>query len=109
MNTPNSSPLEAEQDIAVSGPTHVPTHRIHNFINKVMQPHMFENLLAYVKWRVEVNKGNTTAVPPSFGPVSINIDITTACNHYCHHCIDLDLLNNGRKMGLSAPKSWSTS
>jgi len=81
--------------------THVSTHRIHNFIHKVLQPHMFENLLAYVNWRVEVNKGKP-APPPTFGPVSINLDLTTACNHYCHHCIDLDLLNNGRKMDLES-------
>lgn len=78
---------------------HVSTHKIHNFINKLLQPHMFDNLLAYVNWRIEANKGNHIP-PPDFGPVSINIDITTACNHYCHHCIDLDLLNNGRKLSL---------
>lgn len=83
---------------------HVPTHRIHNFINKLLQPHMFDNLLAYVNWRIEVNKGNP-APPPVFGPVSINLDITTACNHYCHHCIDLDLLNNGRKLSLQCTQT----
>src|SRR3989338_6687819 len=102
MKTPNTPPLEAEQDVAAIGPTHVHTHRIHNFINKILQPHMFENLLAYVNWRVEVNNGNPKALPPAFGPVSINLDITTACNHYCHHCIDLDLLNNGRKMDMES-------
>jgi len=78
---------------------HVSSHKIHNFINKLLQPHMFENLLAYVQWRIELNKGNNVP-PPAFGPVSINLDITTACNHYCHHCIDLDLLNNGRRLRL---------
>ena len=79
----------------------IPTHKIHGFIGKVLQPHMFENLLSYVRWRVEVNQGKDVP-PPAFGPVSINLDITTACNHYCHHCIDLDLLNNGRRMGLES-------
>jgi len=82
----------------------VPTHRIHNFIKKVLQPSVFENLVAYVHWRVEVNKGKPVP-PPTFGPVSINLDITTACNHYCHHCIDLDLLNNGRRLSLSCTQT----
>jgi len=88
-----------EQKNLASEVGHVSTHRIHNFINKLLQPHMFDNLLSYVNWQIDMRNGKTTP-PPSFGPVSINIDITTACNHYCHHCIDLDLLNNGRKLSL---------
>lgn len=81
------------------GTGQIPTHGIHNFITKLLQPHVFENLLAYVNWRIDLEKG-TNSPPPTFGPVSINLDITTSCNHYCHHCIDLDLLNNGRRMNL---------
>lgn len=97
MNTPNSA-LAQDQTAEIS------THRIHNFIKKVLQPSVFENLIAYVQWRVEVNKGNLVP-PPTFGPVSINLDITTACNHYCHHCIDLDLLNNGRRLSLECSQT----
>lgn len=101
MQAPSDS--AALQNEAVhDGPTHVSTHRIHNFIHKLLQPHMFDNLIAYVNWRIEVGKGNTAAPAPTFGPVSINLDITTACNHYCHHCIDLELLNNGRRMDLES-------
>lgn len=66
---------------------------------------MFENLLAYVNWRIELKKGRADAPPPTFGPISINLDITTACNHYCHHCIDLDLLNNGRRLSLECTQT----
>lgn len=95
----NQNSIAVEQHVG-----EVSTHRIHNFIKKVLQPHLFENLLAYVTWRVELGKGNS-APPPTFGPVSINIDITTACNHYCHHCIDLDLLNNGRRLSLECTQA----
>lgn len=29
------------------------------------------------------------------GPLSINLDLTVACNHRCTHCIDADLINTG--------------
>jgi GT2 family glycosyltransferase/MoaA/NifB/PqqE/SkfB family radical SAM enzyme len=104
MKTENPESPDMQKELAAEGPTHVPTHRIHNFIHKVLQPHMFENLLAYVNWRIAINRG-ANAPPPTFGPVSINLDITTACNHYCHHCIDLELLNNGRKMDLQCTQT----
>jgi organic radical activating enzyme len=30
------------------------------------------------------------------GPISINIDLTVACNYRCPHCIDAPILNSGR-------------
>ena len=35
---------------------------------------------------------------PKFGPVSINLDLTTACNHRCPFCVDMDMLNSGNKL-----------
>ena len=32
---------------------------------------------------------------PAWAPLSINLDLTTACNYACDHCIDWDLLNSG--------------
>ena len=32
---------------------------------------------------------------PDFAPISINLDLTTACNYACDHCVDLDILNTG--------------
>jgi len=34
---------------------------------------------------------------PDYAPVSINLDITTACNYACDHCVDMDILNTGIK------------
>src|SRR5262245_48617136 len=32
---------------------------------------------------------------PDWSPISINLDLTTACNYACDHCIDLEILNSG--------------
>jgi hypothetical protein len=32
---------------------------------------------------------------PAWAPLSVNLDLTTACNYACDHCIDWDLLNSG--------------
>src|SRR5206468_2994341 len=34
---------------------------------------------------------------PRIAPVSINLDLTTACNYRCDHCIDWDILNTPNK------------
>ncbi|MEO0478484.1 MAG: radical SAM protein [Planctomycetota bacterium] len=34
---------------------------------------------------------------PDFAPLSINLDLTTACNYRCDHCIDWDILNQAVK------------
>ena len=30
---------------------------------------------------------------PISAPISINLDLTTACNYKCDHCVDMDILN----------------
>jgi hypothetical protein len=32
---------------------------------------------------------------PEGAPLSVNLDLTTACNYACDHCIDWDVLNSG--------------
>lgn len=34
---------------------------------------------------------------PDLAPLSINLDLTTACNYKCDHCIDWDILNSKEK------------
>jgi hypothetical protein len=34
---------------------------------------------------------------PDIAPLSINLDLTTACNYACDHCIDWDILNSKAK------------
>ena len=73
---------------------------IHDFASKLRQPEVFSQLRAYVQWQHQRRAAGTTSPSgsvPAFAPVSINLDITTACNFACDHCVDMDILNTGIK------------
>lgn len=76
---------------------------IHDFATKLRQPGVLDQLRAYVDWQRQRRKaiaaGNADQLDqvPAFAPVSINLDITTACNFACDHCVDMDILNTGIK------------
>ena len=77
---------------------------VHDFTAKLRQPAVLPGVLDYVRWRRAVEAaradGSTTRpVPeaPPIAPVSINLDLTTACNYRCDHCIDWDILNTAFK------------
>lgn len=74
--------------------------QIHNFASKLRQPQAFAALRAYVQWQVARRNGRAgvdfdPALVPDQAPLSINLDLTTACNYACDHCIDMDILNTG--------------
>ena len=50
-----------------------------------------------MRWRRERAQaraaGRPEPAPPELAPISINLDLTTACNYRCDHCIDWDILN----------------
>ncbi len=72
-------------------------HAIHDFTGKLRQPAVLPLVLDYVNWRRGVRRaeaaGETPPVAPRIAPISINLDLTTACNYRCDHCIDWDILN----------------
>ena len=75
---------------------------IHDFATKLTQPGARDALEHYVRWQVEQRSnvkasdlGAEGAMVPDFAPISINLDLTTACNFACDHCVDLDILNTG--------------
>ncbi len=75
------------------------SHAIHDFSGKLRQPALLPALSAYVGWRralrVARERGEADPAPPAgMAPVSINLDLTTACNYRCTHCIDWDILNS---------------
>ncbi len=39
------------------------------------------------------------------GPISINLDLTLACDYRCGHCIDAELLNGGKHLGLDTVRA----
>ncbi len=48
---------------------------------------------------------------PKLAPVSINLDLTLACNYACTHCIDWEVLNSGPRMeeaNLQESLRWMT-
>ena len=70
---------------------------IHDFTAKLKQPALRGHLREYISWRRAVRKARKDhRQPPSMpriGPISINLDLSTACNFACTHCIDWDALN----------------
>lgn len=76
---------------------------VHDFASKLLQPSVLPRLKQYVRWQSEVRRelaaGRTLDElldrVVNDVPVSINLDLTTACNYHCDHCVDLDILNTG--------------
>jgi pyruvate-formate lyase-activating enzyme len=76
-------------------------HSIHDFTAKLRQPTLLAHVEKYVAWRRAVEAarlaGRQEPAPPPLAPISINLDLTTACNFRCTHCIDWDILNTAHK------------
>ncbi len=74
-------------------------HRIHNFGSKLAQPAVRPRVVEYVQWQRDVRRAAVDGRPgpelPARAPISINLDLTTACNYRCDHCCDWDILNSG--------------
>jgi len=70
----------------------------HNFTAKLRQASLFPQVLDYVEYRKAVRAaeaaGEDAPPYPDMAPFSINLDLTTACNYRCDHCIDWDILNS---------------
>ena len=70
----------------------------HDFTAKLRQPLMLSRVKEYVKWQKAVRQGIQIEAP-NLVPISINLDLTTACNFRCGHCIDIDVINSNGKFG----------
>lgn len=76
---------------------------MHNFMDKLVQPDVIERLKEYVAWQIAWREGHANGMSlddalkstPEYAPLSINLDLTTACNYRCGHCVDMDILNTG--------------
>ena len=77
------------------------SHAIHDFTAKLRQPAVIDTVNAYVRWRRRLDHARAQGLPdppaPEIAPISINLDLTTACNYRCDHCIDWDILNTRHK------------
>lgn len=76
-------------------------HAYHDFTSKLLQQSLVPGVVDYVRWqqarRAAQKSGEEAPAFPNRAPVSINLDLTTACNYRCDHCIDWDILNTGVK------------
>lgn len=76
---------------------------MHDFMGKLLQPDLLEQLKRYARWQIAWRQAcaegksfdEALKDAPDYAPVSINLDLTTACNYRCGHCVDLDILNTG--------------
>ena len=72
---------------------------VHDFARKLRQSGMLPRVVDYVAWQQAVRaartRGEDAPPMPAWAPLSINLDLTTACNYACDHCIDWDILNSG--------------
>src|SRR4249920_2431174 len=77
------------------------THAFHDFRGKLTQDSILPQVAEYVRWQVAARAaeagGGESPASPDAAPVSINLDLTTACNYRCDHCIDWDILNSPNK------------
>lgn len=68
--------------------------RVFDFASKFLQPSLIGRLREYAEWQREVRNGNYNVnIGPDAAPISINLDLTTACNYECDHCVDWNILN----------------
>ncbi|MCB9876222.1 MAG: radical SAM protein [Planctomycetes bacterium] len=74
---------------------------MHDFAAKLQQPSLWPRVVDYVRWQRALRKaeaeGREAPPMPDLAPLSINLDLTTACNYACDHCIDWDILNSKQK------------
>jgi len=72
---------------------------VHDFTAKLRQAPLHARVVDYVAWqkarRAARAAGEDEPAMPAWAPLSINLDLTTACNYACDHCIDWDILNSG--------------
>jgi hypothetical protein len=80
-----------------------PTVPIHDYAAKLKQPRVLDGVKHALRGCEGLDQGLSLAKAlhcrhahtPS--PVSVNLDLTVACNYSCPHCIDGPILNTGKR------------
>jgi pyruvate-formate lyase-activating enzyme len=73
---------------------------IHDYAAKLRHPAVRRDVIASVRRRGERRPASfadafRSVHAQAAGPISINLDLTVACNYHCTHCIDAAVLNRG--------------
>ena len=75
-----------------------------DFGSKLRQESVIERLREYISWQRNFRIKATNQSPPNYGPMSINLDLTSACNFSCPHCVDSKIINTGEYLRLEDVK-----
>ena len=78
--------------------------REHDFSSKLRQHATLQRLKDYVQWQRRCNTDGLDRELPIFSPISINLDLTSACNFSCPFCVDSKLINSGKSLTLEGVK-----
>jgi pyruvate-formate lyase-activating enzyme len=97
MSSTGSSSTSRSDSPSVSSAKPRREEAIHDFTAKLRQPDTLPAVVEYVAWRRALDAARQSGLPdpetPDLVPLSINLDLTLACNYKCDHCIDWDILN----------------
>ena len=78
--------------------------REHDFSSKLRQDGTFQRLKDYIQWQRKCDANAPDRGLPVFSPISINLDLTSACNFSCPFCVDSRLINAGKSLTLEEVK-----
>jgi wyosine [tRNA(Phe)-imidazoG37] synthetase (radical SAM superfamily) len=78
--------------------------REHDFSSKLRQNTTLQRLKDYIQWQRRRNADGLDRELPIFSPISINLDLTSACNFSCPFCVDSKLINAGKSLTLENVK-----
>ena len=79
-------------------------HKEHDFSSKLRQNSVIVRLRGYINWHRNRSASGSTPPLPVYGPVSINLDLTSACNFSCPHCVDSKIINTGESLETESVK-----
>ncbi len=78
--------------------------REHDFSSKLRQGATLPRLRDYIQWQRRCGVDAPEQGLPMFSPISINLDLTSACNFSCPFCVDSKLINTGKSLTLGEIK-----
>jgi molybdenum cofactor biosynthesis enzyme MoaA len=78
--------------------------REHDFSSKLRQHATLQRLKDYIQWQRKCDVNTPDRELLIISPISINLDLTSACNFSCPFCVDSKLINAGKSLTLEGVK-----
>ncbi|MBI4834018.1 MAG: radical SAM protein [Planctomycetes bacterium] len=94
------SPVKAGS-LAMTDKPRIMKNKEHDFAAKLKQESTVKSLKGYINWRKYPDKNK---MPSGTGPISINLDLTSACNFACPFCVDSGIINSGKMLSFDTIK-----